>query len=86
MVSVLETLASKQSMQAKHPLRWGRAVGPLLSYAAFFLLATLGGLTAHNHPKSTTSSNTMATAIAITPQLATNGVKSSPWKSPSNSQ
>jgi hypothetical protein len=69
MVSELEARARKHAfMQPNHPLRWGRAIGPLMSYAAFFLLAALGGLTAHKNPNSTASMNTIATPNAITAQ------------------
>jgi hypothetical protein len=77
-VSELEARACKHAfMRPDHPLRWGRAVGPLLSYAAFFLLAALGGLTAHNNPNRTASMNNIATPNAITPQLPATGIKSS---------
>ena len=75
MVSELEARACKHAfMNAAHPFRWGRAIGPLMSYAAFFLLAALGGLTAHKSPNSTASMNTMATPNAITAQLPAAGI------------
>ncbi len=70
MVSELEARACKHAyMRPDHPFRWGRAVGPLMSYAAFFLLAALGGLTADKNPHSTASMKTIAAANAITAQV-----------------
>ena len=76
MVSELEAQACKHAfLKAAHPFRWGRAIGPLMSYAAFFLVA-LGGLTAHKSPNSTASMNTMATPNAITAQVPATGITS----------
>jgi hypothetical protein len=70
MVSELEAHACKHAfMRADHPLGWGRAVGPLMSYSAFFLLAALGGLTAHKNPNITASMKTIGTPNAITAQV-----------------
>ena len=83
MVSEREVSAWKHAfMQPAHPLQWGRAVGPLMSYAAFFLLAALGGLTAHNDPNSTVSMNGIATPNAITAHLPATGIQSSLASSP----
>jgi len=69
MVSELEARACTHAfMRADHPLRWGRAVGPLMSCTAFFLLAALGGLTSHKNPNSIASMKTIATPNAITVQ------------------
>jgi hypothetical protein len=66
LVSELEARACRHAyMKPAHPLRWGRTVGPLMSYAAFFLLAALGGLTAHKTPNDTASVNTIVAPNAI---------------------
>jgi hypothetical protein len=77
MVSELEARACKHAfMRPAHPLRWGRAVGPLMSWAAFFLFAALGGLAAQKNPNSTASMNTIATPNAITAHLPATFVRS----------
>jgi len=83
MVSELEARACKHAfMRPTHPLRWGRAVGPLMSWTALFLLAALGGWVDQKNPKSTPSINISATPNAITPQLPATGIQSSLASSP----
>ena len=77
MVSEQEARACKHAfMRPAHPAGWGRAVGPLLTWAAFFLLAALGGLATQKVPTSTASMNTMATPNAITAQQPATGTTS----------
>jgi hypothetical protein len=68
--SELEARACKHAfMRPAHPHRWGRAVGPLMSWAAFFLFVALGGLVDQKNPKSTPSMKISVIPNASTPQL-----------------
>ena len=77
MVSEQEARACKHAfMRPAHPAGWGRAVGPLMTWAAFFLLAALGGLATQKVPTSTASMNPLATPNAITAQQPATGTTS----------
>jgi len=67
MVSEQEVRACKHAfMQPAHPAHWGRAVGALMSYAAFFVLLTVGGLVASNTNRTATVNTPTPNAIAAT--------------------
>ena len=71
MVSEQEARACKHAfMQPTHPAHWARAVGALMSYAAFFVLLTLGGLVGGSPNRSAdmdTATSTHAISAAQVP-------------------
>jgi hypothetical protein len=78
-VSEAEARACKHAfMSPPHPLRWGRTVGPLMTWAAFFLFAALSGLTPQKNPSSTGSSNTTGAPPATTAQAPVEGIEIHP--------